>query len=103
MRALATDWQAAAMPDAAIASQVHQPLDRLLHFAPQIAFDLVILVEHLADTDLLLGVEDLERGRPANPVDVGKRDLHALVPGQFDARDTRHLRILLPLALLVAR
>src|SRR5208282_1371977 len=116
MRALPAHRQSTAMADAAIASEIRQPLDRLLHLAPEIAFDLVAVVEHLADTDLLLGrqvvalsakidvgrLQDLERGGAADPVDIRQRDFHPLVSGKLDSRYARHRCDLLSLTLLVA-
>jgi hypothetical protein len=118
MRTLPTHRQSAPMPYSTIGTEVHQPLYRLLNLAPQIAFDFAIGVYDLADSDLLvcrqfiaiaprvdLGLfEYLECGRPTDPVDVGKRNLHPLVPGQFNSRDACHRTFLpLSLALLVAR
>src|SRR3546814_8160158 len=38
-RALTTQWQAAAMAQAAVTAQIHQPLDRHADLATQVAFD----------------------------------------------------------------
>src|SRR5208282_5871259 len=116
MRALPAHRQSAAMADATVASEIRQPLDRLLHLAPEIALDLVAIVEHLADADLLLGrqvvalsakidvgrLQDLERGGAPDPVDIRQRDFHPLVPGKLDSRYARHPCGLLSLTLLVA-
>src|ERR1041384_1570197 len=58
VRALTTNRQALAMPQAAIAAQVHQPLDVHRHFAPQVAFDHVVAVDHFANLQHL-GVGEL--------------------------------------------
>src|SRR6185312_3336049 len=47
--ALAANRQALAVAQAAIAGQVHQPLDVDGHLAAQIAFDLVVAIDGLAD------------------------------------------------------
>jgi hypothetical protein len=57
MGTLAAYRQSAAMADAAVASEIHQPFDRLLHFAPQVALDLELLVDDVADADLLVGAQ----------------------------------------------
>jgi hypothetical protein len=106
------------MTNAAIATEVHQTFDRLLLLAPQIAFNLVILIDHLANPNLIVGRQivaldrgvdvglgkNLVRGGPPDPEDVGKRDLNALVSRQLDTGYSCHRTILpLSLTLLVAR
>src|SRR3954470_6421349 len=59
--ALAADRQALAVAQAAIAAQVHQPLDVHRHFAAQVAFDLIVAVDDFADLD------DLGFGQIAHP------------------------------------
>src|SRR5215472_2702758 len=49
VRALAVDRQAAAVPQAAVAAEVHQALDVHLDLAAQVALDLVVGVEHVTD------------------------------------------------------
>src|ERR1700737_237494 len=109
MGALAAHRQAAAMADATVASEIHQPFDRLLHFAPQVALDLVLLVDDVADAGLLLGSqivavargvdlafgENLLRRAAADSIDIGQRDFHPLVMRQFDSSDTCHTTALL--------
>src|SRR5204862_3827601 len=46
---LAAHRQSSAMPKAAIAAQIHQPLDIHCDFAAQIAFDQIIAIDDLAD------------------------------------------------------
>src|SRR5690348_4487332 len=96
MSPLTAHRQSLAMTQSAIASEVHQALDVLLHLAAQVAFDLVVGVEHVTNPHLLLGreviglgrridlgrVENPDRGGAADAVDVGQRDFHALVLGQ---------------------
>src|SRR6185295_2232962 len=52
--ALAAHRQALAVAQAAVAAEVHQPLDVHRHLAAQIALDLVVAVDHLADADDLV-------------------------------------------------
>src|SRR5665213_4355302 len=54
MRPLSAHRQSATMANTAIAAQVHQTLDRLLHLAAQVAFDLVVLVDNLANAHLIV-------------------------------------------------
>jgi hypothetical protein len=118
MRSLATNGQPPAMPETAIAAENHQSFDRLLYVAPQVALDFEVLVEHLADTYLLISgqlvaiapqvnlclLQNLLRCGMANAVDIGERDFHTLVSGQFDPGYACHsLILLLTLALFVAR
>src|SRR5476651_124113 len=99
MRALAMDRQAAAMAQAAVAGEVHQALDVHRHFATQVAFDGIVLVDRLTDADhLVVGQrihatrlvdphlgQNLLGFRQADPVDVlqsddrtfGGRNVHA--------------------------
>src|SRR3954453_12781650 len=49
MRALAADRQRAAVTQAAVGAEVHEPLDVHRDFAAQVAFNLVIAVDGLAD------------------------------------------------------
>ena len=67
MGALAADREALAVPEAAVAGEVHQPLDVHRRLAPQIAFDHVVGVDRLAQMeDLLVGqVLDAALGRDA--------------------------------------
>ncbi len=53
--ALAADRQALAVAQAAVAGQVHQPLDVDRGLAAQVALDLVVAVDRLADLDALPG------------------------------------------------
>src|SRR5579883_2840207 len=94
MRALAAYRKAAAMADAAIASEVHQALDRLLHVADM---DLLLgrqLVAVARRIDLGLG-KNLQRRAAPDSIDIGQRDFHPLVMRQLDSGDTCHAAILL--------
>src|SRR5690348_4026076 len=93
VRALAADREALAVPQPAVAGEVHQPLDVHRRVAPKVALDAVIAVDRLADVqDFLVGqvldslfrrnaelLRDLLGRRSADSVDVGERDLDALV------------------------
>jgi hypothetical protein len=87
--------------DAAVRTDLREPLDRLRALAAEIALDLEVLVDVLAQLrDLVVGeVADLrvrieaERGcdparrRLADPVDVGQPDLEPLLIGEIDSGD----------------
>src|SRR5712692_3873310 len=110
---LAAHGQALAVAQAAVAAQVHQPLDVEAHLAAQVALDLVVLLQRLADpVDLVVGQvlgppgridlgqrAHLLRAGVADPVQVRERDLDLFLAGKVDSRDARHLS----LPLLVAR
>src|ERR1043165_211076 len=105
VRALAADGQALAVAEAAVAGEVHQPLDVHRGFAAEVAFYLMVLVDRLADVQHLLVGEVLDAlvrrnaeladdvlGRgPADSVDVGQRDFDALVGGDVHPGNTSHL------------
>src|SRR5271163_1928139 len=96
------------MTDAAVASEIHQPLDRLLHLAPQVALDLELPVDNIADADLLVGAqivavargidlgfgENFLRRAAADSIDIGQRDFHPLVMRQFYSGDACHMATL---------
>src|ERR687888_790588 len=116
LRALAVHGQAAAVPDAAVGPDLAEALDRLRALAAEVALDLEVLVDVLAELrDLLVGeVTDLRvlreaerrahlaRRRLADAVDVGQPDLEPLLIGQVHSCDACQ-RPLLALSLLVAR
>jgi hypothetical protein len=95
MSPLTSYRQIATMANPAIRTEVHQPFDRLLHVASQIALNLAILIDNLPNSNLLVGREIvaftvyryiglgeyLMSGRAANAIDIGKRDFHPLVSG----------------------
>src|ERR1700690_1211972 len=84
VRSLPVDRQPSAVTEPPVAAKVHQALDVHLHLSAQIAFDLVVRLEHLADLpDLRLGqllghpvrrdpglLTDASRGGLTNPVEV---------------------------------
>src|SRR5665213_1734313 len=101
--------QALAVPQSAIAGQVHQPLDVHRRFAPKVAFDLIVAIDGLADVDhFLIGelvdppavldadpADDLARLGLTDAVNVLQRDDDALVGRNVDACDTGHAAFLL--------
>src|SRR5215510_6156202 len=104
MSTLAAHWQPLAMAQAAIAAEIHQPLDVHCDNASQVALDPVVPVDHLADPDDLvvrqlvhaagLRNPDLRNDFlgfcPADPMDIGQPDQHPLLRGDVDASNTRH-------------
>ena len=109
MRALPADRQTAAVPQAAIAAEIHQPLDIHRDIAPEIALDHVVAVDHLADLQhfLISELRDPARLRNAHlghdllglvwpdAVDVLQRDHDALVGRNIYAGDAGHVVLLL--------
>ncbi len=102
--ALAAHGKALAVAQAAVAAEVHQPLDVHRHFAAQIAFHEIIAVDGFAnlddfgvgqvvdaavgrDADLLADFLGLGR---ANSMDVAKADFDPLLGGDIDAGDASH-------------
>ena len=67
MRALTANRQATAMTQAAIAAQIHQPLDVHGDLTAQITLDSVVAVDQLAD----LRKERFRRGQESFPVKLG--------------------------------
>src|SRR5260221_905801 len=104
VRTLAMHRQALAVAQAAIAAEVHQPLDVHRHLAAQVALDLVVAIDDLADADdLVIGelVDPPLRGNahlgadllgfgPADAMDVGQADQDPFLRRYVDARNTRH-------------
>src|SRR5690349_21501035 len=102
--ALPANGQAAPVPDPAVGADLAEALDRLRALAPQVALDLEVAVDVLAELgDLLVGEvldllvrrepgvgADLLRGRTADPVDVGQADLEPLLVRKVDSGDARH-------------
>src|SRR5258705_11829339 len=104
MGALTTHRQSAAMTQAAIAAEIHQPLDVHASLTPQVALDHIVAVDHLADLQHLLiaqlrdptviGNLDLRQDVGgillANAMDVLERYQHALVGRNVHAGNTGH-------------
>src|ERR1700724_3246067 len=101
---LAVDRQPAAVADAAIAVDLHQPLDVQVDFTSQIAFDGVFTVDDLAQTGYFVLAEvaraavrgdgrprqDFVRRRGTDPENVGQRDPDLFVARNVNAGDTCH-------------
>src|SRR5262249_12286403 len=99
------------MAQPAIAAQIDQALDVGRRVAAQIALDLVRGVDLAPDAgDLVVGqivalaagidlgdLADAQRRRSTDAIDVGERDLHALVARQIDACDACHAPLVLPI------
>src|SRR5262249_45270568 len=102
--ALAADRQTLPVAQAAIAAEVHEPLDVHGDLTAEIALDLVVGLDDLADgAGLLLGEvlgpggqgdarlgHDVLGGLVADPVDVLEGDHHPLGGGKVDAGDASH-------------
>jgi hypothetical protein len=87
--------------DAAVRTDLGEPLDRLLPVAAQVSLDLEVRVDVVAELrdlfvgevlDLRVGVKaelrrDLARCRLADPVDVRQPDLEALLVRKIDSGD----------------
>src|SRR6185437_15305052 len=102
--ALSANRQAAAVSQSPVAAQIHQTLDVHGHFAPQVAFDDVVAVDHFTQLKYFL-IGEL-RNPPrlgdrnlfhdflgfgiADAMDVLERNHNALVGRYVDARDTSH-------------
>src|SRR5829696_4454820 len=96
--------QAPAVPDPAVGPRVYKAPDILVDLAPQVAFDLDVLIYVGPDPcDLALGqvphlrvridlgfAADLPRRRAAHTVDVGKPYLDPLLPGEVYSCNPRH-------------
>src|SRR3569623_45854 len=105
--ALATNRQAAAVPQATVVAKIHQPLDVHRHLAAEVTLDHVVLVDRFADLDHFgvgqlvdatfgrntdLGGDFLGLLRP-DPMDILQRDHHALVRRDIDASNTSQLSL----------
>src|SRR5262245_5533233 len=108
VRALAADRQAAAVPQTAVAAQIHQALDVHGDVAAQVTLHHVVAIDRLADLqDLRVGqvidpalvgnadlAADLLRELRADAVNVLKRDDDALLRRNVNACDTSHAGLL---------
>jgi len=87
--------------NAAVGADLREPLDRLLPVTAQVALDLEVRVDEVAELrDLFVGQVldlrvraeaelgcDLVCGRLADAIDVGQSDLEALLVGEVDSGD----------------
>src|ERR687897_3704764 len=92
------------MTEPAIRADLHQALDVQADLASEIALDLVLSVDHLAEAvDLVIGQVTHARvgrdvrgrqhaagGRGSDAVDVGQADYHALLARDVDAGNASH-------------
>src|SRR6516225_640640 len=104
MSTLAAHRQSAAMAQASIAAEIHQPLDIDTGLPAEIAFHDKVTVDHFADLkDLLVGqladttllwdldlLDDVGRNPRTDAMDVLERDYHALVGRDIHAGNTGH-------------
>src|SRR5580704_6748837 len=104
MGALTAHRQSAAMTQAAVAAEIHQPLDVDAGLATKIALDDVVAIDHFADLqDFLIAqladaailrdlhlLDDVGRALRADALDVLERDQHALVGRYIHAGNTAH-------------
>src|SRR5262249_36390820 len=96
--------QVAPVPQAAVAADLHQPLDVHRDLLAEIALDAALLLDHPADladvflrqilhahvgADARLG-QDVGRALPPDSEDVGQSDLAVVGPRQIDACYTCH-------------
>ena len=110
---LAARRQVAAVPEPAIAADLHQPLDVHRDFLAEVALDATHFFDHAADLPhVVLGevldadvgahtrlAEDVAGPLAADAVDVGESNLDPLRARKIDACDTRHVLSLLCLCL----
>src|ERR1051326_2006598 len=104
VRSLPADGQSAAVAHAAVAVDLHQPLDVEADVLAEVSLDFALVGDDLADPpDLVLGkvfparvavhlglAEDVGGARTADAEDVGEAHFHALVQWEIDACDTCH-------------
>src|SRR5207245_4616916 len=98
------------MPQAPIAADVDEPLDVHLHVLTQVALDLPLLLDHVADpADLVLGqildlhlflysrlAQNAVASGPADSEDVDQGDLDPLVLRQVDTGHAGHSKPPIP-------
>jgi len=106
MCALAIDRQSFTMPDAAVAPEVHQPLDVHRNIPTKITFDKITAINYLANSDnFIIGklvdptlfrnaafAADFGRLDPADTVDVRQSDGNPLPRWNVYACNTRHIK-----------
>src|SRR6187549_2155607 len=104
LRSLSADRKVSPVAKAPVRADLHQPLDVQADLATEVALDLVLAIDDLAEAvDLLLGevaharvgrhvrgADDLGGRGGADAVDVGEADDHPLLAGDVDAGDTSH-------------
>jgi hypothetical protein len=103
--ALPANRQALSMPIAAVAADIHKPLDVSGDFTAEVTFNFMILFEFFTDLVDLVGgkvinaarpinaghVKDLERGCPADAINIRQCDIRALASGQVNSSDSGHV------------
>src|ERR1700749_1506623 len=108
--ALTANREVLAVPQAAIAAQVHQTLDVHRDFAAEITLDEIIAVDHFADLDgfgfgqvmdaAVSGdadlLHDLARLRGPDSMDIAEADFDPLLGWDIDAGDACHGSVLRP-------
>jgi hypothetical protein len=106
MCTLAANREPFAVPQPAIAPEIHQPFYVHCDLPPEVAFDGVISVDQFADAqDLLVRhlmdapfkryphpIANLERFGPPDTMNVSQPDWDELLIWYIDASDARHLR-----------
>src|SRR5579884_2004330 len=104
VRALSALREVAAMAISAIGADFDEPLDVHRNILAQIAFDVALRLNHLADAidlvfvevlNLLVGIdlrgsENAGRPRIADAVDISERDVHVLIARKIDACNACH-------------
>src|SRR5215203_1728398 len=101
---LAPHRQAAAVAQAPVGADLHQPFYVLGALAAEVSLDLALLDRFTQTHDLVLGQvfdqrvgvdlrlgEDLLRGRATDPVDVAESDFDPFLNGDVDACDACHM------------
>jgi hypothetical protein len=106
MSTLTADRQPLAMPQPAIATEIHQPLDIHRHLPPEITLHGIIAINQFADTQYLVVGQLVDPPLKRNPhataylkgfgapntMDVTEPDWDQLLIWDINASDPRHLR-----------
>jgi hypothetical protein len=101
---LPSHWQILAMTQSSIGAHVEMPLDVGRDFAPQIAFDLLGLVDDLTDLyDIVIGQAvrlEIERNSgfskyfprraPPDTINIRERHFHSLITGKIHSGNSCH-------------
>src|SRR5262249_40410251 len=107
MGPLSPHRQPLAVTQAAVATQIHQPLDVHCDHTAQVAFDRILAIDQFANPQYLVvgHVADPPFGPDAdastdflclgvaNPVNIGQPNRHSLLVRNIDASNSRHGRI----------